>query len=258
MDRRCVFYQKPLLESGTLGTKANTQVVIPFLTESYSSSQDPPEKSIPSCTVKNFPNAIEHTIQWAREAFDSLFVNPPSTVNLYLSQPNFVETTLKSSGQHHEQLRQIEKYLVGRPTTFAECVQWARLQYENDYHNEISQLLFNLPKDQVNSNGTPFWSGPKRAPDANKFDINDVSGIVQPMTNHTSPLTTLTLFRLPTCTPSTTASRVTPTLPPSTRLLRALTFPSLSPRAVSRSRSMRTTPWPATTMTVSRTADELG
>jgi len=63
MDRRCVFYQKPLLESGTLGTKANTQVVIPFMTESYSSSQDPPEKSIPSCTVKNFPNAIEHTIQ---------------------------------------------------------------------------------------------------------------------------------------------------------------------------------------------------
>jgi molybdopterin/thiamine biosynthesis adenylyltransferase len=63
MDRRCVYYQKPLLESGTLGTKANTQVVIPFMTESYSSSQDPPEKSIPSCTVKNFPNAIEHTIQ---------------------------------------------------------------------------------------------------------------------------------------------------------------------------------------------------
>jgi ubiquitin-activating enzyme E1 len=26
MDRRCVFYQKPLLESGTLGTKGNTQV----------------------------------------------------------------------------------------------------------------------------------------------------------------------------------------------------------------------------------------
>ena len=26
MDRRCVYYQKPLLESGTLGTKGNTQV----------------------------------------------------------------------------------------------------------------------------------------------------------------------------------------------------------------------------------------
>ena len=90
MDRRCVLYRKPLLESGTLGTKGNTQVrpahpcaclcvhppltrlgcvrtldqvVLPHLTESYSSSQDPPEKSIPICTLKNFPNAIEHTIQ---------------------------------------------------------------------------------------------------------------------------------------------------------------------------------------------------
>ena len=63
MDRRCVYYRKPLLESGTLGTKGNIQVVLPHLTESYSSSQDPPEKSIPICTLKNFPNAIEHTLQ---------------------------------------------------------------------------------------------------------------------------------------------------------------------------------------------------
>lgn len=63
VDRRCVFYRKPLLESGTWGTKGNVQVVIPFLTESYSSSQDPPEKRIPICTLKNFPNAVEHTLQ---------------------------------------------------------------------------------------------------------------------------------------------------------------------------------------------------
>ena len=30
MDRRCVYYQKPLLESGTLGTKGNTQVISPI------------------------------------------------------------------------------------------------------------------------------------------------------------------------------------------------------------------------------------
>ncbi|KAL1791626.1 ubiquitin-like modifier-activating enzyme 1 Y, partial [Sigmodon hispidus] len=63
MDRRCVYYRKPLLESGTLGTKGNVQVVVPFLTESYSSSHDPPEKSIPICTLKSFPNAVEHTLQ---------------------------------------------------------------------------------------------------------------------------------------------------------------------------------------------------
>ncbi len=35
VDSRCVFYRKPLMESGTLGTKANTQIIIPFQTESY-------------------------------------------------------------------------------------------------------------------------------------------------------------------------------------------------------------------------------
>lgn len=33
--------------------------------------------------------------------------------------------------------------------SFEECVMWARLQFENDYVNEIRQLLFNLPKDQA-------------------------------------------------------------------------------------------------------------
>lgn len=73
VDQRCIYYQKPLLESGTLGTKGNVQVVVPNLTESYGSSRDPPEKSIPICTLKNFPNAIEHTIQWARDEFEGLF-----------------------------------------------------------------------------------------------------------------------------------------------------------------------------------------
>ena len=63
MDRRCVYYCKPLLESGTLGTKGNIQVVLPHATESYGSSQDPPEKTVPICTLHNFPNAIEHTLQ---------------------------------------------------------------------------------------------------------------------------------------------------------------------------------------------------
>ena len=41
MDSRCVTFDKPLLESGTLGTRGNTQIVVPFLTESYGSTNDP-------------------------------------------------------------------------------------------------------------------------------------------------------------------------------------------------------------------------
>ncbi|KAI0033358.1 ubiquitin activating enzyme [Vararia minispora EC-137] len=174
MDQRCVFYEKPLIDSGTLGTKGNVQVVVPYLTESYGSSQDPPEKQTPSCTVKNFPNAINHTIEWSRQEFDSLFVNPARAVNSYLSEPNFLENTLKYSGQQKEQIEQIVSYLVtNKPLTFEECIVWARLQFEEKYNNVIQQLLYSFPKDATTSSGQPFWSGPKRAPDPLTFNSND-------------------------------------------------------------------------------------
>uniref|UniRef100_D8PKV1 Ubiquitin-activating enzyme E1 1 n=1 Tax=Schizophyllum commune (strain H4-8 / FGSC 9210) TaxID=578458 RepID=D8PKV1_SCHCM len=174
MDQRCVFYRKPLLESGTLGTKGNTQVVIPDLTESYASSQDPPEKETPTCTVKNFPNAINHTIEWSRSLFDDFFVKPPQAVNSYLSEPNYLESTLKYSGQQKEQVEQLLSYLVtNKPLTFEECIVWARLQFEEKFANEIKQLLYSLPKDAVTSSGQPFWSGPKRAPDPLVFDATN-------------------------------------------------------------------------------------
>ncbi|KAI0053041.1 ubiquitin activating enzyme [Auriscalpium vulgare] len=178
MDQRVVFYEKPLLESGTLGTKGNTQVIIPHVTESYASSQDPPEKETPSCTVKNFPNAIQHTIEWSRSEFDNLFVKPAQAVNSYLSEPNYIETTMKYSGQHKEQIEQIVSYLVkDKPLTFEECIVWARLQFEDKYNNTIRQLLYSLPKDAVSSTGQPFWSGPKRAPDPLTFDSSDSTHI---------------------------------------------------------------------------------
>ncbi|KAG5220390.1 Ubiquitin-activating enzyme [Salix suchowensis] len=143
--------------------------------ESYSSSQDPPEKETPSCTIKNFPNAIQHTIEWSRSQFDNLFVKPAQSVNSYLSEPNYLETTLKYSGQITEQIGQIFSYLVtNKPLTFEECIVWARLQFEEKFNNDIQQLLFSLPKDGVTSTGQPFWSGPKRAPDPLTFNADDV------------------------------------------------------------------------------------
>uniref|UniRef100_A0A8C2JC13 E1 ubiquitin-activating enzyme n=2 Tax=Cyprinus carpio TaxID=7962 RepID=A0A8C2JC13_CYPCA len=162
MDRRCVYYRKPLLESGTLGTKGNVQVVIPFLTESYSSSQDPPEKSIPICTLKNFPNAIEHTLQWARDEFEGLFKQPVENRTLKLpgAQPlEVVEVVYKS-------------LVTDYPRSWEDCVAWARNHFQCQYNNNIRQLLHNFPPDQVSS-GAPFWSGPKRCPHPLEFSTNN-------------------------------------------------------------------------------------
>lgn len=175
VDRRCVYYRKPLLESGTLGTQGNVQVVIPFITESYSSSQDPPERSIPICTLKNFPNAIEHTLQWARDAFEGLFKQPAENAAHFLADPKYIERTLKLPGtQPLENLESVKRALIDeRPKDFKDCVAWARNQWQDQYSNQIRQLLFNFPADQLNSTGQPFWSGPKRCPHALDFDVNN-------------------------------------------------------------------------------------
>lgn len=174
VDRRCVFFRKPLIDSGTLGTKGNTQVVLPMMTESYSSSRDPPEQSFPQCTLRSFPNKIDHTIAWAKEKFHNYFVGPPETVNLYITQPNYIQQTLKQAGNEIPTLESIRDYLVTEKSeSLDDCLVWARKQFESEYNNAIQQLLYNFPKDSTTSSGAPFWSGPKRAPDPLRFDSSN-------------------------------------------------------------------------------------
>ena len=98
------------------------------------------------CTLKSFPNRIEHTIAWARDLFQTYFVGPPESVNMYLSQPDYIEQTLKQAGQEKQTLQHLRDFLVTeKPLTFDDCIVWARQQFEAQYNNAIQQLLYNFP-----------------------------------------------------------------------------------------------------------------
>nr|BAT25236.1 host ubiquitin activating E1 [Nitzschia sp. IriIs04] len=172
VDQRCVFYRLPMLESGTLGTKGNTQIVVPHITENYGATRDPPEKSIPVCTLKNFPNQIQHTLQWARDWFEGEFKQSAEEVNAYLSQPPDQYIASLQPNTKADTLKKVRRTLVDeRPVTFEDCVTWARLKFEELFNNQIRQLLHNFPEDQVTSSGTKFWSGSKRCPKPLNFDL---------------------------------------------------------------------------------------
>jgi ubiquitin-activating enzyme E1 len=176
VDSRCVWFSKPLLESGTLGTKANAQVVLPYLTQSYGDSQDPPEESIPLCTLKHFPHAIEHTIEWSRDLFEQLFVESPREVNTFLTDAPAFLAKVPSEGTGTSQLARlntIKRMLEQRNGPFDMCARFAVLEFQDKFHDSIAQLLHTFPLDHKTSEGTPFWSGPKRPPAAIAFDSND-------------------------------------------------------------------------------------
>lgn len=174
VDRKCVIYRKALIDSGTLGALGNVQVIIPHLTESYASSADPPEKSIPVCTLRHFPNSIEHTIQWARDKFEGFFSSDVIDSEKFLVDNDYLsQLTTKMNTATLESLQSIKKLLIDeRPIDFFDCIKWARCRFEDLFANQIKQLLFNFPPDQVTPSGQPFWSGQKRQPSFITFDVN--------------------------------------------------------------------------------------
>ena len=178
VDQRCVWFEKPLLESGTLGTKANSQMVIPHVTQCYGDTTDPPEEGIPMCTLRNFPHLIEHCIEWGRDFFNRLFVDRASEALGYLEKPDTYIAQLKKSSQSlsevRETLEEVQKFLeIKNSADFSKCVQIAREYFENFFNHTIQNLLHMFPVDYVDEKGQLFWSGSKRAPTAIAFNPED-------------------------------------------------------------------------------------
>lgn len=178
IDQRCLYFQKPLLESGTLGAKCNTQMVIPHLTENYGVSRDPPEKQAPMCTVHSFPHNIDHCLTWARSEFEGLLEKTPAEVNAYLTSPTEYASAMKNAGdaQARDNLDRVLECLdKERCETFQDCITWARLRFEDYFADRVKQLTFTFPENATTSNGTPFWSAPKRFPRPLQFSVDDLS-----------------------------------------------------------------------------------
>ncbi|GAV66571.1 ThiF domain-containing protein/UBACT domain-containing protein/UBA_e1_C domain-containing protein/UBA_e1_thiolCys domain-containing protein [Cephalotus follicularis] len=176
VDQRCLYFQKPLLESGTLGAKCNTQMVIPHLTENYGASRDPPEKQAPMCTVHSFPHNIDHCLTWARSEFEGLLEKTPAEVNAYLSNPGEYSTAMINAGdaQARDNLERVLECLdTEKCETFQDCITWARLKFEDYFADRMKQLIYTFPEDAATSTGAPFWSAPKRFPHPLQFSAFD-------------------------------------------------------------------------------------
>nr|XP_016497569.1 PREDICTED: ubiquitin-activating enzyme E1 1-like [Nicotiana tabacum] len=178
IDQRCLYFQKPLLESGTLGAKCNTQMVISHLTENYGASRDPPEKQAPMCTVHSFPHNIDHCLTWARSEFEGLLEKTPTEVNAYLINPSDYISAMQKAGdaQARDTLDRVLECLdKERCDTFQDCITWARLRFEDYFADRVKQLTFTFPEEATTSSGAPFWSAPKRFPRPLQFSVDDAS-----------------------------------------------------------------------------------
>nr|XP_037276569.1 ubiquitin-like modifier-activating enzyme 1 [Rhipicephalus microplus] len=173
MDQCCVHYGKPLIDSGIMGTKGSVQVVVPKITETYSASKDPPDKLVPADAIKHFPSSIEHILLWAREEYDVLFERSAANSLQCLEDPKFLPRALEAL-QLKEKValvREIKDTLVdGQASVFDDCVSFARLRFQEQYDDQIRQLLRVHPENEITASGAPFWSGHRRCPHPIEFN----------------------------------------------------------------------------------------
>jgi len=161
VDSVCFDRNLPLFESGTMGMKCNTVPIIPFLTETYSNSNDVDEdKQFPVCTIKNFPNQIHHTIHWARDNFEQFNIGP-IYCNKYMEDNTFLDSI--SLTERNTAIDCINYFLTSIPKTWNDCTRMAICSFEEHYVHSIKQLLSNFPKDHM-INETLFWSHGKICP----------------------------------------------------------------------------------------------
>jgi len=183
MDNQTITYCKPLLESGTLGLKGNTQVILPNLSETYQSTTDKTEDFIPICTLKNFPYEIAHCIQWAREQFESLFVIPFKIYNELksLTSEKLVDKLNKTMLNELNDIKMSLEYIKQMPYDMYKTF------YNENFRQKIYDLINQYPQDHVTNEGEEFWSGTKRFPkilnftEENKDCVSNIESYIQIM-----------------------------------------------------------------------------
>lgn len=165
VDSQAVKFNKPLFESGTLGTKGNTQPIIPHVTESYGASQDTPtENNFAVCTIKNFPTLIQHTIHYAMDDFNGLFCKQPQHLNTFLHNPEqFDKVSDLELSFIKLFLHRVIKF-INNINSVNDYISWAYCLWHDRFIRRVERLLKSHPSDKIMEDGTKFWSNGKRCP----------------------------------------------------------------------------------------------
>lgn len=129
------------------------------------------------CTLRNFPNQIEHCIEWGRDLFNKYYFDTPNDVISYIDKPlPFVgqlkqNTTISGVRSTMEEIKKLVD--LKKSANFDKCIEVARTYFDSLFDHQIQNLLSIFPEDAKDKDGQPFWSGPKRAPHPEHYDPTD-------------------------------------------------------------------------------------
>jgi len=181
IDTKVVFHQKIAVDSGTLGTQAQSQIIIPYKTVTYKDrAPSTVTREIPQCTLRHFPSLIQHCIEWSKDSFWGYFGDSLNEVKIFFNDLNGFKELIKREGSPTFQLTKLEylkkeiEIIVSKD--IKKMCQFGVDCYTANFDHNIQQLLSIYPPDHktlVNDQLVDFWTGSKRLPSPIKFNPDD-------------------------------------------------------------------------------------
>lgn len=172
-------FNKILIDSGTIGTMANSQVIIPNKTIEYSvpMEENIEQENIAMCTLRNFPTLITHCIEWARDNFEGCFVTILQDLKKFCENKESFYSDLEKNPNIDYQIKYLEKIIkftkLVLSRSYDDCLEISFNEYLQKFNYDIIQILTDYPPDSINEDGSKFWSANKRVPKPLPFDCEN-------------------------------------------------------------------------------------
>ncbi|CAK9034573.1 Ubiquitin-like modifier-activating enzyme 1 (Ubiquitin-activating enzyme E1) [Durusdinium trenchii] len=182
VDDQCVKYERPLLESGTMGPAGNVDPVVPFKTHTYRDGGQADEGGgIPMCTLRNFPHLPDHCIEWARDQFELFFVKSVKQLKKFNEDPGTFIGDISSSTDVTQSIFEVRGLLSLLNAAASPSIESAGQTAFDFFHllfrDKILDLTAAFPADariidpDTKQDKGLFWSGHKRFPQSTAFDV---------------------------------------------------------------------------------------
>ena len=175
IDNLCTFYNKILLDSGTEGTKANSDIYYPNKSTCLNDYQFIVKKQIPMCTLKDFPTKIEHCIEFSKNIFLELFTQYVNDIKLTIDNLNQFDNILNQINDTNILFLNLEIYknifyIINNPSKLL-IIKFAIFIFKYYFDYNINKLLIEK-KNAFENNIT------NKKPSSLKIDLNEENTIL--------------------------------------------------------------------------------
>ena len=166
IDYNCTLFNKILIDSGTEGTKANSQIIIPYKTKSYNDTHTSEKReNIPMCTLRLFPSNIQQCIEWAKDKFNEYFLEDIKNLQNFINEPLEYLNKIKDDKNKTEILSKMKTLLeIKSENNIGKCVELGKNIFLKLFNLDIQKIIDLFPQDFKNEDNTYFWSGSKKFP----------------------------------------------------------------------------------------------